>query len=115
MRNSHARALVPASNRWNPRHASSMVSCTRSSAEVDSSVRRRATRSMAARCGIAVFSNSSCCVGTSLHLTAWTYSPGPSLVGLLLQFVQFRQNVLAVRIGINLQVNLLDGALGIDQ
>src|SRR5580692_641179 len=108
MRNSHARTLVPVWKLRNPRQASSIVSCTKSSAEAGSRVRRRATRSRAANCGIAIRSNSCCCVGTSLHFT-------PGLVALLLQFVQLRQHFLAMRIWINLQVHLFDGALGIDQ
>src|ERR1700733_15840945 len=106
MRNSHARALVPVWKLWNPRQASSIVSCTRSSAEAGSNVRRRATRSRAARCGIAICSKASCfegcCVDTNLHFT-------PDLVALLLQFVELRQHFFAVRIRIHFQVNLLDG------
>src|SRR5579863_1976389 len=115
IRNSQARAFVPLWKPRNPRHASSMVSCTRSSADAGSGVKRRATRSRAARCGIAIHSNSCCCVGTSLHLTACNRpADGPVLIALLLEFVQLRQHILAMRIGIDFQIDLLDGALRID-
>ena len=56
---SQARAFVPAWNWSKLRHACSRASCTRSSAIVESPVKRRANRSRPRVCGSATRSNSS--------------------------------------------------------